>query len=499
MEAFSRAFAGAQQARTQQEAQRALVDERQAQTAERLRATAAANKAAFEEDTLTKLFSSGQPIDPKAVYSIVGPTRGADILKGLSALQEQNIKTDTALKSHIGALVGGVDAMPIGMRPAAYIHVRDSLIQRGLAKPDDLPDQYLPEYVAGVKKWALTAKEQFDQEAAAARDKIAATKAAAELPGITADAAVKSQVAAGTVGGLTPEQQRTAQTAAGQLAVSRGQLGVAQQREKREQQKEDLMTGAGVGPDGKPLPENPVARAIAEYRVPPPSPRSLSTGPGQALMRQVEALNPNFNATEFPNRQKTRIAFTTGDQGKKINAINTAIGHLDQLGTAVDALGNTDVQLVNQAKNFLTTQFGGASVTNFDTIKDALAGEVSNVLSNSGATVAGIADAQKHIKDAGSPAQLAGYMKTQIPILGSKLASYDYQYHQAMGDKDPFSALSPEVKGILVKHGFDPAHPTIGGGGKAASGTIRARDPQGQLHEAPAGTALPAGWTKEGG
>lgn len=37
------------------------------------------------------------------------------------------------------------------------------------------------------------------------------------------------------------------------------------------------------------------------------------------------------------------------------------------------------------------------------------------------------------------------------------------------------------------------AAPTISGGG----GNIRARDPQGKLHEAPAGTALPAGWKLE--
>jgi hypothetical protein len=36
-----------------------------------------------------------------------------------------------------------------------------------------------------------------------------------------------------------------------------------------------------------------------------------------------------------------------------------------------------------------------------------------------------------------------------------------------------------------------------GGGGKAPSGVIRARDPQGRLHEAPAGTALPSGWVQE--
>ena len=37
-----------------------------------------------------------------------------------------------------------------------------------------------------------------------------------------------------------------------------------------------------------------------------------------------------------------------------------------------------------------------------------------------------------------------------------------------------------------------------GAGGTAApTGTIRARDAQGKLHEAPAGTALPAGWKQE--
>jgi hypothetical protein len=39
----------------------------------------------------------------------------------------------------------------------------------------------------------------------------------------------------------------------------------------------------------------------------------------------------------------------------------------------------------------------------------------------------------------------------------------------------------------------------IGGEGAGKSGTVRARDPQGNLHEAPAGTPLPAGWKVEGG
>lgn len=41
-----------------------------------------------------------------------------------------------------------------------------------------------------------------------------------------------------------------------------------------------------------------------------------------------------------------------------------------------------------------------------------------------------------------------------------------------------------------------PAATNKGGAGKGSSTTIYARDPNGKLHAAPAGTALPAGWTK---
>jgi hypothetical protein len=56
----------------------------------------------------------------------------------------------------------------------------------------------------------------------------------AQLPGIQADTAVKQQVAAGTKGGLTPEQQQMAGQAAASNRIAAGQLGVAQQREARE-------------------------------------------------------------------------------------------------------------------------------------------------------------------------------------------------------------------------------------------------------------------------
>jgi hypothetical protein len=216
-------------------------------------------------------------------------------------------------------------------------------------------------------------------------------------------------------------------------------------------------------------------------------------------MAWVNQVNPAYDQSQFALRSPTRKAFTTGVQGQQNNSINTALGHIDQLSTVAADLENGGFVPGNKAWNAIRTAFGSDKVTNFDTLKDALAGEVDSVLSKSGATVSGIAAAKEKINGANSPTQLAGYAKTIIPVLGSKLSELDYQYHQAMGADDTYSALSPASKSILSKYGFDPKHPEIGSGGASrssapAAGRVRVIGPDGQTGTVPAGAALPPGW-----
>jgi hypothetical protein len=204
-------------------------------------------------------------------------------------------------------------------------------------------------------------------------------------------------------------------------------------------------------------------KKIANYDEDPTKVASMRGGMRETLMQWVNQVNPAYDASQFTNRAPTRKAFTTGTQGQQINAINTAIGHIDQIVGLSAQMNNSSFTPGNDAFNRLRTLFGSANVTNFETLKEALAGEVASVLSKSGATVSGIEAAKQSIKSSASPQQLAGYVQTLIPVMGSKLAAFDYQYHQAMGADDAFSALSPTSKQILEKHGFDPAHPEIGG------------------------------------
>jgi hypothetical protein len=280
--------------------------------------------------------------------------------------------------------------------------------------------------------------------------------------------------------GMTPEQITTAEGKTATLTeeqrhhkadeastVFENQLKA--NKNAREQQQFNQTFGQGLNEQGQPM-VNPTAAAIASYQIPPPSARSLAAPAGQMLMRQVLASNPEYDATQFPNRQKTRIAWTSGTQGQQINAMNTAIGHLDQMSDAVAALGNTDTRIVNEARNWLRTSFGDPAVTNFNTLKTALTGELASVLKRTGATDSEIKQVESTVAAQNSPAQLAGYIKTNIPIMGSKLSALNYQYHQAMGEKDPFQALSPESKGVLQKYGFDPNNPRLQSGAGAAPG-----------------------------
>lgn len=224
---------------------------------------------------------------------------------------------------------------------------------------------------------------------------------------------------------------------------------------------------------GTDAPENPVARAIAEYRVSPPSPRALATPSGIAILKAVQAINPDYDASKYANRAPTRKAFTTGPQGQQITALNTAIEHLDQLQAASDALSNGNFVPGNAAWNGVRAMFGNAAPTNYQAIKTLLNKEIEAV-ANKGIpiTVAGTKEQQALAASSAGPKQIKGFIDTIIPLMGSKLTALTYQYKQAMGENDPFHPLTPQAEEILAGRGFDPNATTKAGASKAGSGGL---------------------------
>lgn len=198
-------------------------------------------------------------------------------------------------------------------------------------------------------------------------------------------------------------------------------------------------------------PASAAERAIANYMLPPISPRSMQTPAGKAMMDRILAENPSYDASKYSNRAPTRKAFTTGTQGQQITAMNTAIEHLDQLQAAADALKNGDFKPGNSAYNSLKETFGANAPTNYETIKNMVDKEVEAVANKGVPTVAGTAAQQALAGKSASPDQIKGYIDTLIPLMGSKVNALTYQYKQAMGENDPYDPVTPQAKAILEK------------------------------------------------
>lgn len=188
---------------------------------------------------------------------------------------------------------------------------------------------------------------------------------------------------------------------------------------------------------------------VANYKIPPPSGSKLLSGNWPEVMRQVKAINPDYDATQYATKNRARQAFASGKQGDIVRSLSVATDHLDQLSQAADALKNKDTQIVNRVVNFFGQQTGHPEATNFNAMKEIVGDEVVKaVVGNTGA--AGDREAiKKTFSDASSPAQLQGVIQKYKGLMGGQLKGLRQQYERTTGLKDFDSAISPQAEAEL--------------------------------------------------
>jgi hypothetical protein len=135
-------------------------------------------------------------------------------------------------------------------------------------------------------------------------------------------------------------------------------------------------------------------------------------------------------------------AFTSGQPAQTINYFNTATEHLKQLQQAADALNNGDLQLFNRLANSWATNTGNPAPTNFATIRNAVAGELSKTFKGAAATDAEIDAINTSINSSQSPAQLSGAIQNNIRLMGSKMEALRGQYEQGKRGQPNFPGQS---------------------------------------------------------
>lgn len=159
------------------------------------------------------------------------------------------------------------------------------------------------------------------------------------------------------------------------------------------------------------------------------------------MLSNVSQYDPTFDTVNYNTRSSTRKDFTSGKSAQTINALNTALGHLDAVDKAGDALNNGELTPLNWAKNSLTPLVGYPEPNNFNTDAGLVAEELTKVYRGTGAE----ADVTRHLQDLSvnaSPEQRRGALSQIASLLKSKLDALGQQYNQGMGTtKDPMTLL----------------------------------------------------------
>jgi len=197
-------------------------------------------------------------------------------------------------------------------------------------------------------------------------------------------------------------------------------------------------------------------------------PSRVIKGTGQKSEAQAVAqirtlINPNFNEQTYSGIKKQVDEYAStrlGTAGGNIIAFNTATAHLGKLYEAAQALNGglqnpSNLRVWNTIVNQYGLQTGATPKTVFDTIQNALVGEVGKTYEGGKPDVGTVERLRDTFNSSASPAQIASFAKTTAQLMQSKNAQLAQQFFQWTGHLNP-NAINPETEKTYKMLGLDP-------------------------------------------
>jgi len=183
-----------------------------------------------------------------------------------------------------------------------------------------------------------------------------------------------------------------------------------------------------------------------------PSGFALKSPYWQKMLQLVSQYDPSFDAVEYNARLRARVDATSGKLAQNNNSLNTGIGHVGQLAQAVDALHNGNIQALNALQNWWSAQFGGTAPTNFETIRDRVAPEITRIWRGAGGAESDIKRDISTLSEAKSPDQLYGALEDIAGLMESKIEANKAQYENIMGPMaGKLQMITPKSQEILKR------------------------------------------------
>lgn len=199
-----------------------------------------------------------------------------------------------------------------------------------------------------------------------------------------------------------------------------------------------------------PKPLGDQVKALAEGRMAFPAGMALKSPYWQNMLQMVSQYDPSFDAVNFNARAAMRKDATSGTMAKSATAINTAIGHLDTLSKAADALNNTNFQAYNSLTNWMASNTGDPRVKVFENTRKAVVDELTRVWRGTGGSEGDIKSWEATLGAASSPAQLHAVIQNIGDLMESRLHALEDQYNKGMGTTESgLQLVEPKNRALL--------------------------------------------------
>ena len=189
--------------------------------------------------------------------------------------------------------------------------------------------------------------------------------------------------------------------------------------------------------------------AIDQGLQPPPSPYTLYGGKSpraSAINNALRAFDPGYDYNSF----RAAYQFGAGPLGTQIRAFNTAIYHLNSLEAIAKKLNSSDIPAANAVVNFIKTQLGHPEVTNLETARQFVGGEVIKAVVGTRSGEQERQEARKMFSPNMSLDQILGAADTDRDFMGGQLRGLKQQY-MASTRRNDFEDryLVPEARAAL--------------------------------------------------
>lgn len=320
------------------------------------------------------------------------------------------------------AMLSGVNGMMSGLTDGNHQAYQESV------------DKFKGEYAQWKDRQALKAKV-YSEYLTAYKGRVDAAQKAAEAAGraVGDDIRDKNNV----IRNFQAEQRLTGQMANYASLIEKRDADIQKEKDKHDPA----------------LLENR-AKLIANYQMPPPTSYEAGRNPAgfDALMQQVTALNPGYQANEYAARTKAYKDFATGKQGQQAQSFGVALAHLDTLQKLVDALDNGDTKQLTRLKIAWQRETGNPAPGNFDTAKKIVVDEIVKAIVPTGGGVVERQEAASHIAATGSPAALYGVIGTYKDLLAGQIGGLAQTFKHSTGRDDFESILTPLARKYYDDH-----------------------------------------------